>query len=94
MDITVNESVVILLLSIGKFLKSTSYCKKIPNDIIPFILIGIGIICTLCIEGIDTNSILNGIMSALTAIGTHQAGKTIYNSIDNNEEEENNDGEI
>lgn len=94
MDITINESVVTLLLLIGKMIKSSSFCNKIPNDIIPFILIGVGVICTLCVEGINTNSILNGVMSALTAIGTHQAGKTIYNSIDNNGEEENDNGEI
>ncbi|MBU5307978.1 phage holin family protein [Clostridioides mangenotii] len=57
-------------------------CKSIPgldNKFIPSILLVLGIIFSIWIQGIDPNSILQGILCWGVAIGVHQTVKQFKN---------------
>lgn len=56
---------------IGIFLKNS----KIKDNIIPWVLLVIGIVFSLIIDGLNATSILEGIICSFCAIGTNQLYK-------------------
>lgn len=82
MDISlyVNMMNVALLLAIGKLIKSSRFCNKIPNDLIPYILVIIGVIFQFILDGFSNvgTSVASGIISASVAVGLHQGGKKLF----------------
>ncbi|MCD3223829.1 phage holin family protein [Clostridium botulinum] len=62
---------VVALYVLGVFLKSS----KIKDNVIPWILLVIGIAFSLVIDGLSATSILEGIICSFCAIGTNQLYK-------------------
>ncbi|MDD3121950.1 MAG: phage holin family protein [Candidatus Izemoplasmatales bacterium] len=82
-DIALNIQVVILLLLVGAAIKHLKFLDKVANEIIPVILIVIGIICAIVISyPISSDNIIvtliEGLASAITAVGIHSAGRNIF----------------
>ncbi len=88
-----NMMTVALLMAIGKLIKSSRFCKDIPNDLIPYILIVVGIAYQFILDGFSNigNTIASGIISSSVAVGLHQSGKKLFinNTIEETTEDEN-----
>ncbi|KEI15468.1 phage holin family protein [Clostridium haemolyticum] len=69
---------VVALYVLGVFLKAS----KIKNNIIPWILLIIGIAFSLIIDGLSATSILEGIICSFCAIGTNQLYKQAKKGVD------------
>lgn len=65
------------LLIEGAIIKHAGIFAKIPNKFVPFILMVTSIIiCVIyCGNGADAGTIVNAVLSAVSATGFHQAGK-------------------
>lgn len=78
----IDIKIAILLWALGYAIKHGNkfkIIKNIPNDAIPILLFGVGII-TACIEAGDVsiNAVIIGIITAGFAIGIHSSGKNIF----------------
>lgn len=88
------ESVVYLvpaLVLIGKFLKMI---PKLPNYIIPFTLLVLGIIASNCILGWNIESTIQGVFVAGTAVFSNQLVKQTSDALGKNDIAVNYDTEI
>jgi hypothetical protein len=78
----IDVKIAILLWCLGwaiKHIGKIKLFKNIPNDAIPIILFGIGIVGT-CIEtgDVSLNGIIMGVITAGFAVGIHSSGKNIF----------------
>lgn len=84
---SVNIALVIVLLAIGYIIKH--FAAKINNDLIPPILLILGIIFALLLQipdgfgssDIILSTLVTGIASGFTSIGLHQTGKTFISTL-------------
>lgn len=81
MDLTTYVSASSLILVpvvyiIGMILKGT---EKIPDKYIPVILLGVGIASSLGVNGLNANSIIQGVLVTGVAVYTNQLLKQIIN---------------
>ena len=70
-----NVYLIIILLGIGKMIKSAPFFKRIPNDSIPFFLYLLSIIISLCFIDTSLSGACIGVLSAAISVGFHQFGK-------------------
>lgn len=68
--------VMVACLVIGYIIKHATFLKWIPNDDIPVILAGVGIVLNLVVSGVSVNSAVYGAVMGLCSTGLHQAFKT------------------
>ena len=78
----IDVKIAVLLWCLGwaiKHVTKIKLFKNIPNDAIPVILFGIGIVGT-CIEtgDVSLNGIIMGVITAGFAVGIHSSGKNIF----------------
>ena len=77
----IDVKIAILLWCLGWCIKHAKlkFFKNIPNESIPIMLFGVGIIAT-CLEAGDVslNAIIMGIITAGFAVGIHSSGKNIF----------------
>lgn len=59
---------------LGTFLKGS---EKVPDWLIPFILVGCGIGICICIVGLNVNAIMQGVLCAGGAVLVNQCGKQL-----------------
>ena len=82
----IDVKIAILLWCVGYAIKHLKFkfFKNIPNDSIPIMLFGIGIVGS-CIEAGDVsmNAIIIGIITAGFAVGIHSSGKNIFKLAEN-----------
>lgn len=69
------------LLLEGAAIKHAGIFEKIPNKAVPFILMVTSIIVCIiyCGNGTDVGTIVNAVLSAVSATGLHQTGKITMN---------------
>lgn len=70
-----NTSIVSALVLVGAFIKHNKLTAKIPNNYIPYILVVLGIIGSIIVNGVNLNSCICGVVSGISAVGLHQTGK-------------------
>jgi hypothetical protein len=68
-----NPIVIGLCLLIGNTLKSS--IPKLPNEYIPLVLSGIGVVLSVTLNGFSGTNVIVGIVSGLSATGAHQVYK-------------------
>lgn len=68
-----NPIVIGLCLLIGNTLKSS--IPKLPNEYIPLVLSGIGVVLLVTLNGFSGTNVIVGIVSGLSATGAHQVYK-------------------
>lgn len=81
-----DSKIIIVLWCIGYGIKHIKWkpIKSISNNIIPVILVGVGVIMACFLSGdVTFNSIIIGFTSAMFAIGIHASGKNIFKSFTN-----------
>ena len=81
-----DAKIIIVLWCIGYGIKHIQWkpIKSISNNIIPVILVGVGVIMACFLSGdVTFNSIIIGFTSAMFAIGIHASGKNIFKSFTN-----------
>ena len=71
------------LLLEGAVIKHAGIFSKIPNKTVPFILMITSIIVCIiyCGNGTDAGTIVNAILTAVSATGLHQTGKITMNTV-------------
>lgn len=69
----INFEVVAFCLIIGGNIKSS----RLNNNVIPFLLMVIGAIISLMINGLNTNAVLVGVYSAWISTGIHSTGNGV-----------------
>lgn len=65
--------VVVACLAIGYIIKHATFLKWIPNNDIPVILAGVGLILNLFVSGWTIESAVYGMVMGLCSTGLHQA---------------------
>lgn len=91
MDVSgyIDATLLILLLGIGKLIKSSSLFEKIPNKYITVILPLMGVIIeVISKKSISVENISLGLYTGLAATGTHQVGKQLFVNNKSNEKAE------
>ena len=81
-----DSKIIIVLWCIGYGIKHIQWkpIKSVSNNIIPVILVGVGVIMACFLSGdVTFNSIIIGFTSAMFAIGIHASGKNIFKSFTN-----------
>lgn len=77
----IDVKIAILLWCLGYVIKHSKLkiFKNIPNDAIPIILFGIGVVGA-CIDvgDVSLNGIIIGVITAAFAVGVHSSGKNIF----------------
>lgn len=87
----IDMSLLVILLCIGKIIKSSVLCEKIPNKYIVLIIPIMGaIIEVLCKQAISLDIITSGLCTGLSATGVHQFGTQLF--ISEKEESESEEG--
>lgn len=82
--------VVVACLVVGYIIKHATFLKFIPNDDIPVILAGFGLVMNLFVSGFSIESAVYGALMGLASTGLHQGFKTFVegNKTNNTEEGE------
>lgn len=82
-DIAMSIPIVVLLMLVGAAIKHLKFMDKVSNSVIPPVLIVIGVAAAIFVNWPLTHdnllsTLIEGLASACTAIGLHQAGKNIF----------------
>ena len=67
-------SLIVALYVLGTLFKNSKYAD---DELIPFMLLSIGIVASVSMMGLNVEGIIQGILCTGTAIGINQAGKQI-----------------
>lgn len=85
----IDMSLLVILLCIGKIIKSSVLCEKIPNKYIVLIIPIMGaIIEVLCKQAISLDIITSGLCTGLSATGVHQFGTQLFIPEEESEDKE------
>ena len=68
--------VVVACLVVGYIIKHATFLKFIPNDDIPVILAGFGLVLNLFVSGFSIESAVYGALMGLASTGMHQGFKS------------------
>lgn len=91
----INPVVIVVLLALGVCIKHVPALEKVSNNLIPIILIVVGIVADIAVKSPDVTyavAVMNGIVDAALAITIHQSGKNIFALFAKNLIEENPSG--
>lgn len=95
----INPVVVVVLLAIGVCIKHVPTLEKVSNNLIPIILIVVGMLADVATKSPDVTyavAVMNGVVDAALAITIHQSGKNVFSMftgtvVDNTSEAESKD---
>lgn len=89
MDVYIDATLLVLLLGVGKLIKSSALFDKVQNKYITIILPILGILLELIVKkSVSIETITLGLYTGLAATGTHQIGKQLLLSDDDEEEDD------
>lgn len=82
-SITENFTLVVLMgcLAVGYIIKHATFLKIIPNDFIPVILAGVGMVLNVIANGPSLETIVYGAITGLASTGFHQSFKNFIENI-------------
>lgn len=75
--------VLVACLVIGYIIKHATFLKWIPNDDIPVILAGFGIVLNIIASGLSLETIVFGAVMGLASTGLHQGFKAFVENTKN-----------
>ena len=88
MDVYIDATLLVLLLGVGKLIKSSALFDKVSNKYITIILPILGIVLELIVKkSVSIETITLGLYTGLAATGTHQIGKQLLLSDDEEEDD-------
>ena len=87
---SINVPLLLVLMALGYFIKNWPIFDKVENNLIPFVLIIVGIAGSLLIgdtstKQLVTECIMSGIVNAAIAVMLHQQGKNIFEMVGHKE---------
>lgn len=87
---SINVPLLLVLMALGYFIKHWPILDKIENNLIPIVLIVIGIAGSLLMGDTSTKAaitecIMSGIVNAAIAVMLHQQGKNIFEMVGHEE---------
>lgn len=77
----INPVVIVVLLAIGVCIKHVPVLEKVSNNLIPIILIIVGVLADVATKSPDVTyavAVMNGVVDAALAITIHQSGKNVF----------------
>ena len=74
----INTTLAIILWAVGILIKHSGLFKKVSNNIIPLILSILGIVINSVMNGMNTDSVLAGFVTAMVCVGMHKSGQETF----------------
>ena len=67
----VDPVIAVILWAVGAYIKNSKALQKFSNDLIPIVLVILGVALNLFLNGVTKGSFVAGIITAIFCVGSH-----------------------